>query len=163
MSRARFGLLLGLLALAVATGSYAAAMAALDDGGADPPPTSDSGDVLGSAPTVTTTTAPATSTTAAVVTGDLSTPTWIVVIASEADEAGATAYADRVAAAGYPAGVLRSTDYPSLNKGFWVAYAGPYPDGGAAEAAAGALEADGFGGTYVRCAGTKEDCGGEGN
>jgi hypothetical protein len=161
MSRSRFGLLLGLVALVVASGSFAVAMAALDDGKPDPPPSggTDTGDAPGSDPVVTDTST--TATTLAVVTGDLDTPTWIVVVSSEADEAGATVLAQRVAADGHPAGVLRSDDYPSLNKGFWVAYAGPYPDRSSATAAVSALEAAGYSGTYVRCAGTKKDCGTE--
>jgi hypothetical protein len=164
MSRSRFGLLLGLVALVVASGSFAVAMAALDDGKPDAPPSggTDTGDAPGSDPVVTdTSTTSTTATTLEVVTGDLDTPTWIVVVSSEADEAGATVLAQRVAADGHPAGVLRSNDYPSLNKGFWVAYAGPYPDRSSATAAVSALESAGYGGTYVRCAGTKKDCGTE--
>jgi hypothetical protein len=40
-----------------------------------------------------------------------------------------------------------------------VAYAGPYPDSAAAEAAVEELAADGFGGAYARCAGTEAECG----
>jgi hypothetical protein len=161
MTRARFGLLLGVLALIAASASFAVAMAALDDGQPDAPPQddSDAGDVLGSDPAVTTTSS--TSTTVEVVTGELATPTWIVVISSESTEASATVVAERVAAEGHPAGVLRSDEYPSLNKGFWVAYAGPYPDLSTATATVGALEAAGYSGTYARCAGTKKDCGSE--
>jgi hypothetical protein len=161
MSRSRFGLLLGVVALVVAVGSFAVATAALDDGKPDPPPSAqgDGGDAPGSDPVVSSTSS--TSTTVEVVTGDLATPTWIVVVSSEADEAGATVIAQRVAAEGHPAGVLRSDEYPSLNKGFWVAYAGPYPDLTTATATVGALEAAGYSGTYARCAGTKQDCGSE--
>jgi hypothetical protein len=161
MNRTRFGLLLGVLALLVAGASFAVAVAALDDGQPDAPPRddSDAGDVLGGDPAVTTTSS--TPTTVEVVTGELATPTWIVVVSSEADEAGATAIAERVMADGHPAGVLRSDEYPSLNKGFWVAYAGPYPDRSTATAAMSALEAGGYSGTYARCAGSKKDCGTE--
>ena len=161
MTRTRYGLMLAVLAVLVASASFAVAMATLDDGQPDPPPQddSDTGDVLGSDPAVTTTSS--TSTTVEVVTGELATPTWIVVISSESTEASATVVAERVAAEGHPAGVLRSDEYPSLNKGFWVAYAGPYPDLSTATATVGALEAAGYSGTYARCAGTKKDCGSE--
>lgn len=154
MSRARFGPLLALLGVAVATTSFVVARAALDDGQPDPPPSGTSqsqGDALGSDPVVSTvpTTAP----------GPLATPAWIVVVASETDEVGATAAAQAVAAAGHPAAVLRSDDYPSLSAGLWVAYAGPYADRAAAESAVDDLAADGFGGAYARCAGTEDECG----
>lgn len=158
MRSPRFALLLGLLAVLVAGSSFAVALSVLDDGEPDPPPPGDdAGDPLGDEGSAST------STTTAVATGELPTPTWIVVIASEADEAGARVLADRVAEGGRPAGVLRSDDYPSLNPGFWVAYTGPYPERGAAEAAVASLEADGVGGTYARCAGTRQECGGDEN
>lgn len=160
MTRTRFALLLGALAVLAASASFAVAMAALDDGQPDPPPDS-GGDALGSDPLVTTTAPTSTSTTVEVVTGELTTPTWIVVVSSEADEGDATEIAERVTAEGHPAGVLRSDDYPSLNKGFWVAYAGPYPDLSTATEAVSALETAGYTGTYARCAGTKKDCGTE--
>lgn len=164
MSQLRFGLLLGVVAVLVAGGSFVAATAVLDDGKADPPPSADgdggdaeSGDTSDpSAPSSTSTTVP-------VATGALPSPTWVVVITSEADEAAATASAQRAAAAGYPTGVLRSDDYPSLRAGFWVAYAGPYGDQAAAEAGSAALAADGFANTYRRCVGEQRDCGGAGD
>ena len=157
MSRARFGTLLALVCVVVAGSSFAVALAALDDGAPDPPPRSSAsaGDVLGGGPD---TSAATSSTTASAVTGSLDTPVWVTVVASEADEAGATTIAQRVATAGYPSGVLRSDDYPSLTAGFWVAYAGPFADRPAAEAAVAALATDGFGGAYARCAGSTEDC-----
>jgi len=163
MSQTRFGLLLGLVAVVVAVGSFVAATAVLDDGKPDPPPAAgaDAGetpDTEGVVPASTTTT-----TAAPVATGDLASPTWIVVITSEADEATATAAAQRAVTDGYAAGVLRSDDYPSLNKGFFVAYAGPYVDRAAAEAGSSALAADGYTNTYPRCAGTQQDCGGGGD
>lgn len=156
MSRARFGTLLALLGLAVAAASFLLAGSVLDDGQPDPPPrgtTESDGDALGSDPVVTT------PTTAAPATDTLTPPAWIAVVASETDEAGATADAQAVTAAGHAAGVLRSDDYPSLSPGLWVAYAGPYPDSAAAEAAVGELAADGFDGAYARCAGTEDECG----
>lgn len=159
MSQARFGLLLGLVAVLVAVGSFVAATAALDDGQPDPPPAPGGGsEAPASDPVVPTS---STSTTAPVATGELATPAWIVVITSEADEGSATTAAQRAAAEGHSTGVLRSDDYPSMNRGFWVAYAGPYADRSAAVAGSAELEADGFGGTYARCAGSKKDCGSE--
>jgi hypothetical protein len=163
MSQTRFGLLLALGAVVVAIGSFVAATAVLDDGQPDPPPAraGDTEQAPGGDPVVPATTT--TTTAAPVVTGDLASPTWIAVITSEADEATATTAAERAAADGYPSGVLHSDDYPSLNKGFFVAYAGPYPDRAAAEAGSAALGADGYDNTYARCAGTKQDCGDEGD
>ncbi len=153
MTRTRFGLLLALLALAVAAASFATGLVILDDDEPDPPPAAvDSGDSL--APDAD----PGTSTTGAP--DAPSSGQWIVVIASEEDEAKAAASAAKVTAAGHPADVLRSDDYPSLNPGFWVAFAGPYPDRPAAEAAVGDLEADGISGTYARCAGPEDACAG---
>jgi hypothetical protein len=154
VSQARFVLLLGIVAVLVAGGSFVAATAVLDDGKADPPPSPDGGDT--SDPEVP---ASSTTTTAPVATGELASPTWIVVITSEGDEAAATASAQRAADAGYPTGVLRSDDYPSLRPGFWVAYAGPYSDQAAAEAGSAELAADGFANTYRRCVGEQSDCG----
>jgi hypothetical protein len=153
VSQARFVLLLGIVAVLVAGGSFVAATAVLDDGKADPPPSPDGGDT--SDPEVP----PSSTTTAPVATGELASPTWIVVITSEGDEAAATASAQRAADAGYPTGVLRSDDYPSLRPGFWVAYAGPYSDQAAAEAGSAELAADGFANTYRRCVGEQSDCG----
>jgi hypothetical protein len=153
VSQARFVLLLGIVAVMVAGGSFVAATAVLDDGKADPPPSPDGGDT--SDPEVP----PSSTTTAPVATGELASPTWIVVITSEGDEAAATASAQRAADAGYPTGVLRSDDYPSLRPGFWVAYAGPYSDQAAAEAGSAELAADGFANTYRRCVGEQSDCG----
>jgi hypothetical protein len=160
MSQARFAVVLGVVAVLVAVGSFVAATAVLDDGKPDPPPAPNAvteqeslQDPVVPASTTTTTAAP-------VATGDLATPTWIVVITSEADQSVATEAAQRAAAAGYETGVLQSDDYPSLNKGYWVAYAGPYADQAAAEAGSTALGAAGFSNTYARCAGTKKDCGG---
>src|SRR5690606_35699961 len=125
-----------------------------DDGGE---PAADGG-----AATTTTKTEPS----ADVRTDALPSPSWIVVVTSESDEADATAVAGEVAGDGHPAGVLRSDEYQSLNPGFWVSYAGPYPDAGAAADAAATLTSEGRDGVYVRCAGTQPDCnpgGGGGN
>lgn len=164
MSGTRFGVLLGLAAAAVAAGAFLIGLQVLDDDAPDRPPAarSSSGDGGGeAAPDQTEDPAGTTSTSAPTVTdGELPSPSWVLVISSEGDEARARAVAEEVAAAGHPAGFLRSDDYPSLNPGFWVAYAGPYPDAAAAAEAEGPVEADGWTGAYVRCVGTTDDCGG---
>ena len=166
MSSTRFGVLLGLAAVVVAGGAFVLGLQVLDDDDPDPAPAgavdatddgaepADGGEGTGST---------STSEPAEVTEGALPSPSWILVISSEGDEARARAVADEVAAAGHPAGVLRSDDHPSLNPGFWVAYAGPYPDAAAAAAAEPAVEADGWPGAYVRCAGAEADCGGGGD
>jgi hypothetical protein len=157
--RARFGLLVAALAAVVAVGSFLLALRVLDDDGPDAPP-----DRAGTESEAPADAEPSTTAAAAapeITTGALETPAWILVIASEADQAEATATAQAVAAAGQPAGVLRSDDYPSMKAGFWVAYAGPYPDGDGARAAEPQVEGAGWPGAYVRCAGTTEQCGGD--
>lgn len=161
MSSTRFGILVGFAGVAVAVAAFLVGLQVLDDEGPDTPPAASSSDepdeeADGGADGDEATS----STTAPVADGALDTPAWILVISSEGDEVRARAIAEEVAAAGHPAGVLRSDDYPSMNPGFWVAYAGPYPDAAAAQAAEPAIEADGWTGAYVRCAGTVEECGG---
>lgn len=162
MPSRRFALLVALLAALVAAGSFAIAYRVLDqDSGAPPPPSPGATSAPG-APTPTLTEPPtdATSTTAAPITepGELTTPTWVVVVASGASRADVDATARRLAANGYPAGVLRTDDHPSLTKGLWVAYAGPYPDSATAQSTVARLTADGFDGTYPRCVGDKKAC-----
>ncbi|MET0727673.1 MAG: SPOR domain-containing protein [Acidimicrobiales bacterium] len=157
MSRLRFGVLLAVLAVLVGGGAYLAALGAFDDDGPDTPPQSSGAD--GGADGGGTSETTASSSTVPVATEALASPAWVVVIASEGDEPGATDIAQQVAADGHPSGVLHSDDYPSMNAGFWVAFAGPYPDPAAAEAAVGEVEADGWTGAYARCAGSVEDCG----
>lgn len=156
MTRWRFRSLVALLAAVVAAGSFALGLRAFDDGEADPPPRGSAADPADEA----TTTAPPPTTTP-VSTGALTTPAWIVVVASEGSDAAATARADAIGDRGQPVGVLRSDDYPSLNPGLWVAYAGPYASADEATTARDALAAGGVSGTYVRCAGTAEQCGGD--
>jgi hypothetical protein len=155
VSRGRFALLVTLLAMLAGVGAFAVGLQVLDDDEPDPPP----GDAA-SADDATTVPPPISTSTTAPTTppGALVAPAWITVVASEGAQAEAEADAARVAAAGHPAGVLRSDDYETLKPGLWVAYAGPYPDKAGAEAAVVALEQDGFAGTYVRCAGTKDEC-----
>jgi hypothetical protein len=157
VSRARYGLLVAALAAVVAAGSFLLALPVLDDDGPDSPP-----DRAGTEPEAPAVPDPAPTTTAAsaadLTTGPLDTPAWILVIASEGDQAQATTTAADVATAGHPAGVLRSDDYPSMKPGFWVAFAGPYDDAKTAKAAEPEVEAAGWPGAYVRCAGTVDQC-----
>lgn len=166
MSRGRFALLVALLAMTVAAVSFAVALQVLDDGQPDPPPKAASADAAdttlapidasssSSLPPTTGTTAPP---------GQLATPAWVAIVASGGSEAEAQGIAARLGAQGYPSGVLHSDDYPSLKAGLWVAFAGPYRDATAARAVTDKLAADGFAGAYVRCAGTKKECGSSGN
>lgn len=160
MTRWRFPLLVAVLAVLVAGGAFAVGLQVLDDGAPDPPPSgaapgdddpaggdASSEDQGRDAPPPNT--------------APLPTPAWIVVAASESSEAAALPRAEAVAEQGQPAGVLRSDDYPSLSPGLWVAYAGPYADAGQASAASDALADSGVPGTYVRCAGTAEQCDGD--
>lgn len=163
MSTRRFALVVVLAALVVGAGSFAAGLAVLDDGQPDPPPAPDGAAGTAALPPTesSTTTTPPTSAPAGITEGAIATPAWIAIVASEEAAATARTEAQAVAARGYPAGVLQSDDYPSLKKGLWVAYAGPYPDRAAAEAAVDALAADGVEGAYVRCAGTDKECKGD--
>ncbi|HYM58614.1 MAG TPA: SPOR domain-containing protein [Solirubrobacteraceae bacterium] len=65
---------------------------------------------------------------------------WTVVLASTRSKAPAQRRARRPGASGAPVGVLNSSDYSSLSKGFWVVFSGQYES---REAAAQAAE--GFG------------------
>ncbi len=145
MSRARFGLLLGLLVVVVGAGAFVGVLAQLDeDPGSE-----------GSAPA--TTTESETTTT----TGEpaaLTTPTFVTVVSSEGDEANARAVADELATKGFASSVLRSDDHSSLEPGFWVAYVGPFPEAAPAQTAVADLAANGFPSSYVRCVGTAEQC-----
>ena len=163
MSKGRFALLVTLLAMGVAAACFVIGLRVLDDGKPDPAPS-----VAAAAATDTTLPPVAASSTttspnAPVTTppGALETPAWVTIVASEGSREMAEEEAARVAANGHPSGVLHSDDYPSLKPGLWVAYAGPYPDARAAEAAIEALAADGISGAYVRCAGSKKECSGD--
>jgi len=147
VSRGRFGLLLGLIALAVGALAFVVGVAVLDDDGPDDPPQAvDTGGTRSTS-----------STTQAAAPAEAPAPTWIAVVASstdraEADEASATA-----GQAGFDGGVLRSDDHESLNPGLWVAYVGPYPDPGAADRAVAQLAEAGID-AYPRCVGTDAQC-----
>jgi hypothetical protein len=108
------------------------------------------------AASTTTTTVASTTTTAA---GELTTPTFVAVVVSEADEATARATADELTESGFDSGVLHSDDYTSLNPGFWVAYVGPFDDVAGAQTAVSELEGAGYTAAYPRCIGTDEECG----
>jgi hypothetical protein len=69
---------------------------------------------------------------------------WTVVIASTTSRAEAEKKAEE--AGGGDVGVLKSDDYSSLRKGYWVVFAGQYPSQSAAQTAA---EGRG-GGAYAR-------------
>ncbi len=74
-----------------------------------------------------------------------------VVFASATDRAGAEARAQDAAGLGLRSGVLQSSDYPSLQPGVWVAFAGIYDSEGGAEAAVSQLREAGVASTpYVR-------------
>ncbi|MFP5255414.1 MAG: SPOR domain-containing protein [Acidimicrobiia bacterium] len=162
MSGTRFGVLLALAAAAVAAAAFFVGLQVLDDDTPGRPPAggstagpgaADEGPADDDAAEATSPVAPT------VADEELPSPSWVLVISSEGEEAGARAVAEEVTAAGHPGGLLRSDAYPSLNPGFWVAYAGPYPDAAAAAAEQPVLEADGWSGAYVRCVGAVADCG----
>ena len=66
---------------------------------------------------------------------------WTVVIASTGSRAEAEKKAE---AAGADAGVLHSDDFSSLRKGYWVVFAGQYPNRQAAQSAAEAKGGDAY-------------------
>ncbi len=66
---------------------------------------------------------------------------WTVIIASTGSRAEAQ---KKATAAGPDAGVLHSDDFSSLRKGYWVVFAGQYPDQKAAQAAAGGRGGDAY-------------------
>lgn len=149
MSRARFGLLLAALVVGLAAASFAGVYA-LVDGGSDTPAGVDDSSPTTLAPTSTTTTSTGP--------GGLATPTFVVIVASEADEGGAEAIRNELDDSGYDSGVLRSDDFSSLQPGFWVAYVGPFTRVPEADAAQVELVADGYTTAYTSCVGTAEDC-----
>ena len=73
-----------------------------------------------------------------------------VVLASETNRTAAEAKARRAVAAGLSAGVLRSSDYRSLNPGYWVAFAGQFDSMAAARSSARSAAAQGFPQAYAR-------------
>lgn len=148
MSRGRFGVLLAVLVLVLATASFVGMVSVLDDDADTPSGGSGTTLTTGSSSTTTSTKVP----------GTLVTPTFVVVVSSEGDEGTAQAIRDELTEGGYASGVLRSDDYESLEPGFWVAYVGPFDGVSAAEATRDELIADDYTESYARCVGTDTDC-----
>jgi hypothetical protein len=77
---------------------------------------------------------------------------WTVILASipvSAGRRGALAEARRAASSGLGrVGVLLSSDYRSLHAGYWVVFAGVYPNAAAAQAALTAARAHGYPSAY---------------
>lgn len=72
-----------------------------------------------------------------------------VVLLSSSDQAGARSFARTAKQGGTPVGVLRSNDYPSLEKGFWIVFSGVYSTRTQAERASRRLSR-GFPGAFVQ-------------
>ena len=98
---------------------------------ATPTPTPANGE--NAVPTTTPTPAPATGGTVGTAQWPSGKTAWTVVVASSTSRAAAQ---KKAKAAGADAGVLHSNDFSSLRKGYWVVFAGQYPDQKAALAAA---------------------------
>ena len=62
-----------------------------------------------------------------------------VVLVSTEDRASARQFARSARQGGTPVGVLRSDDYPSLQRGFWIVFSGVYRTRAEADRAAGRL------------------------
>jgi sporulation related protein len=77
------------------------------------------------------------------------TSAWTAVLSSVRSESDARAAKARLRAAGEPAGVLDSSDFPDLRPGYWVVFSGRYQDRARAIAQATALR-DRFPGAYAR-------------
>jgi hypothetical protein len=77
-------------------------------------------------------------------------PFWTAVVASTRTRAEADAVAARLASQGFAAAVLQSSDYSSLNPGYWVAYSGQFSDRSAADEQARRLREIGYPGVYAR-------------
>lgn len=151
MSRGRFGLLLGLLVVVVTLASFSVVLSLISAN--DEPTrstTTTTADTSSTAPdtTSTTTTAPS----------GLVTPTFVVVVSSDAEEPTAEELRAELAEDGYDAGVLHSDDFASLDPGFWVAYVGPFGDLDDAKEARDDLKDDGYSDAYTACVGSAEDC-----
>jgi Sporulation related domain. len=71
---------------------------------------------------------------------------YIAAVASMSTESGAQSYVSKIEAAGYASDVLWSSNYSSLNPGYWVAAAGPFSTQSEAQSAADNLGS----GAYVR-------------
>ncbi len=80
---------------------------------------------------------------------------WAVMLASKAIDrftlADAELIAEEARVAGVPrVGVLDSTNYPSLNPGYWAVFSGPYASRAAAEAELATIRSLGFADAYPR-------------
>jgi hypothetical protein len=118
--------------------------------GSRPKPASKTGVKTAAKTTPTTSTTPSTPTTTAtlatppgIASWPLALSEWTVVLARYPDQATANATALRVKAEGLPAGVLNSSDHPSLKPGGWLVFTGHYRNRAQALAAAQQLRAQG--------------------
>jgi hypothetical protein len=75
---------------------------------------------------------------------------YTVILLSTDQRVGAERKAREVAAAGLPAGLLRSNDYPSLRPGYWVVFVGQYDSVEEASRRADRIADQGFPGGYPR-------------
>jgi len=80
---------------------------------------------------------------------------WAVILASKSQaqfqETDAQAIADQAATAGVPmTGVLDSSQFPSLNPGYWAVFSGPYSTKAEAQAAATTIQGQGYPDAYAR-------------
>ena len=73
-----------------------------------------------------------------------------VILLSTDQRVGAERKAREVADAGFPAGLLRSNRYPSLNPGYWVVFVGQYDSASEASEKAEDLADQGYPGGYPR-------------
>lgn len=88
--------------------------------------------------------APTTGTTTAGAPGNIATweiglPGWTVVLAADHTRRAAYADAERLAGQGIDAGVLDSTQHPSLRPGYWIVFSGRYATRTAAASASAQL------------------------
>ena len=80
---------------------------------------------------------------------------WAVILASKSQsqfqESDAQAVADQAASAGVQmTGVLDSSQFPSLNPGYWAVFSGPYTTKAEAQAAATTIQGQGYPDAYAR-------------
>jgi hypothetical protein len=72
------------------------------------------------------------------------------VLQSATSRSSADSKARQAVRRGIPAGVLNSSDYSTLNPGYWVVFAGQFDSSSEARRAAERYAAQGFGGGYPR-------------
>jgi hypothetical protein len=91
-------------------------------------------------------TTPSTSTTAATPTRNAISPWptgkqgWTVIVRQVKDRATAVARAKQLSKQGVDTGLLRSSDYPGLDQGFWMVYSGRFSSQAKAQAASKKLK-----------------------